>query len=96
MFQYLDAERDWILIHENSKNLALCSVYMAAEVVGGNFLSWNNDLYAMLTVELSFLRDDGYMGDFNGHVGNNLHGIGGNHKHINNKQWQAGQELYNR
>ena len=60
---------------------------MAAEVVDGNFLSWNNDFYAMLTAELSFLRDDGYvcvlMGDFNGHVGNNLHGINGNHSHIN-------------
>ena len=30
MFPYLDAERDWILIHENSKKLAFCSVYMAA------------------------------------------------------------------
>ena len=87
MFPYLDAEREWILIHEMNKKLALCSVYMAAEVVGGNFLSWNNDLYAMLSSELSFLRDDGYicvlMGDFNGHIGNDLYGITGNHIHIN-------------
>ena len=60
---------------------------MAAEVVGATFLSWNNDLYAMLSSELSFLRDDGdicvLMGDFNGHIGNNLYGITGNHSHIN-------------
>ena len=52
---------------------------MAAEVVDGNFLSWNNDLYAMLSSELSFLRDDGYicvlMGDFNEHIGNDFYGI---------------------
>ena len=70
-----------------NKKLAICSVYMAAEVVGGTILSWNNDLYAMLSSELSFLRDDGYicvlMGDFNGHIGNDLYGITGNHIHIN-------------
>ena len=87
MFPYLDAEREWILIHEMNKKLAICSVYMAAEVVGATFLSWNNDLYAMLSSELSFLRDDGYicvlMGDFNGHIGNDSYGITGNHSHIN-------------
>ena len=61
MHHYLDAERDWVLIHENSKKLAFCSIYMAAEIADSGFLVWNNDLYAMITAELSLLRDDGYL-----------------------------------
>ena len=88
MHHYLDAERDWVLIHENSKKLAFCSIYMAAEIADSRFLVWNNDLYAMITAELSLLRDDGYLciflGDFNGHIGNDLNGIVGNNRDINN------------
>ena len=32
MYPYLDNEREWILIHENNSNVAICFVYLAAEV----------------------------------------------------------------
>ena len=57
---------------------------MAAEVKDTGFLVWNNDLYAMKTAELSLLRDDSYYRDFNGHIGNDLNRIVGNHRDINN------------
>ena len=32
MHPYLDAEREWIIVHENGKKLAFFSIYLAAEV----------------------------------------------------------------
>ena len=53
MFPYLDAERSWVLVHEGGRNVAICSVYSAAEAPNSNFGTWNFELYAMITAEMS-------------------------------------------
>ena len=87
MYPYLDNEREWILIHENNSSVALCFVYLAAEVGGENFQVWNAELCAMLQAEITTLREDGYTcslaGDFNGHIGADSQGIPGNNIDIN-------------
>ena len=87
MFQYLDNEREWLLLHENGANVAVCMVYMAAEVVGAEFQAWNGDLISMIQAELVTLREQGYscvlMGDFNGHIGCDSQGVGGNLPDVN-------------
>ena len=87
MYPYLDNEREWILIHENDSKVALCFVYLAAEVGGDIFQVWNAELCAMLQSEISTLREDGYTcslaGDFNGHIGADSQGIPGNNRDIN-------------
>ena len=76
-----------ILFYENNSNVALCFVYLAAEVGGDNFQVWNAELCAMLQAEFSTLREDGYtsslVGDFNGHIGADSQGIPGNNRDIN-------------
>ena len=68
----MDNEQEWILIHENDSNVAICFVYLAAEVGGDNFQVWNAELCAMLQSEIT-ISEDGYMcslvGDFNRHIG---------------------------
>ena len=87
MHPYLDNEREWILIHENDSKVAICFVYLAAEVGGNNFQVWNAELCAMLQAEVTTLREDGYTcslaGDFNGHIGADSQGIPGNNPDIN-------------
>ena len=87
MYPYLDNEREWILIHENNSNVAICFVYLADEVGGDNFHVWTTELCAMLQAEITTLREDGYMcslaGDFNGHIGADSQGIPGNSSDIN-------------
>ena len=61
MYPYLDNEREWILIHENNSNVAICFVYLAAEVGGDNFHVWTAELCAMLQAEITTLREDGYI-----------------------------------
>ena len=60
MYPYLDNEQEWILIHENDSNVAVCLVYLAAEVGGDNFQVWNAELCAMLQSEITILREDRY------------------------------------
>ena len=87
MFPYLDNEREWMLLHENGSNVAVCSVYMAAEVIGADYITWNTDLLSMIQAELASLRGQGYscvlMGDFNGHIGCDAQGVAGNLPDIN-------------
>ena len=82
MFQYLDAEQSWILTHENSAKIVIYSVYMVAKVPDGEFRVWNNELYSMISAELMTIQNEGYevilVGDFNGHVDNDLEGVEGN------------------
>ena len=84
---YLNAERAWILTHENNAKIAICSVYMAAEVPNNEFRVWNEDLYAMIKVEMETIQHEGYevilIGDFNGHVGSDEDGVPGNRGDIN-------------
>ena len=68
---WVENERAWILIHNQGMRLAVCSVYMAAEVMGSTgFKDWNRELYAHIADEISCLEQDVYgciiIGDFNG------------------------------
>ena len=87
MFPNLEAERSWILVHENGKQIAFCSVYCAAEVHNEQFKIWNNELYMMIRYEMETIKSEGFdciiLGDLNGHVGNDDRGIEGNSPDIN-------------
>ena len=87
MFPYLDAERSWVLVHEGGRNVAICLVYIAAEAPNSNFGTWNFELYAMITAEMSTISNEGYecliIGDLNGHIGCDVKGIPGNNTDIN-------------
>ena len=87
-FPTVATEKTWVLIHEGSVKLAVCFVYMAAEITGNTeFKDWNEKLYANLQSDLDTLTGKGYesifMGDFNGHVGNGQTGVEGNHESTN-------------
>ncbi|XP_023340430.1 uncharacterized protein LOC111710556 [Eurytemora carolleeae] len=87
MHPYLDAEWSWLLVHEGGRNVAVCSIYCAAEVHGSSYDSWNFDLHAMVSAEMGTIRNEGYecliIGDFNGHIGCDAQGIPGNNPDIN-------------
>ena len=87
MFPYLDAERSWVLVHGGGRNVAICSVYSAADAPNSNFEKWNFELYAMITAEMSTIGNEGYecliIGDLNGHIGCDAQGIPGNNPDIN-------------
>ena len=87
MFPYLDAERDWVLVHEGGRDLAICSVYLAADVGGTEHIVWNADLINMIQAEMVALTEQGYacllVGDFNGHIGCDDQGVVGNNPDIN-------------
>ena len=42
----------------NNSNVAICFVYLAAEVGGDNFHVWNAELCAMLQAKITTLRED--------------------------------------
>ena len=86
--EHLENERLWLLLLEGQEKVAVCSVYMAAEVAGlDSFKTWNEHLYAALQEEMECLRAEGYkcviIGDLNGHVGDGPGGIGGNRPEVN-------------
>ena len=77
-----------MLIHNNDCKIAVCSVYMAAEVTGNrDFVTWNDCLYSSIQGELRGLELKGYkcmiIGDLNAHVGVPLEGIEGNRPGVN-------------
>ena len=87
MFLHLEAERSWILVHENGRQIAFCSVYCAAEVQNEQFKIWNKELYIMIKHEMETIKGKGFdciiLGDLNGHVGNDDRDIEGNSPDIN-------------
>ena len=85
----INNERPWALVHNNGVKFAVCSVYMAVEVLSNNDLSsWNDTIYSHLQFELARLEDEGYkciiiIGDMNAHIGTpteSRFGITGNKK----------------
>ena len=61
MFPYLDAESDWVLVHEGGRDLAICSVYLAADVGGTEHIVWNADLINMIQAEMVALTEQGLL-----------------------------------
>ena len=86
--EWVGNERAWTLVHNGGCKLAICSIYMAAEVVANNdFRAWNDCVYGILAGEVQCLKNDGYdvmvIGDLNGHIGSGPEGIEGNRPGIN-------------
>lgn len=84
----LSTEKQWILIHEGGVKLAVCFVYVVAEVAGTEgFKEWNVKLYASLQKDWDAMMGAGYeciiLKDLNRHVGNGMNGIEGNHPNVN-------------
>ena len=83
---WVENKRTWIIIH--NLHLAICLVYMAAEVAGGmTYKDWNRELYGCIGNEISSLEQDGYgcvdIGDFNAHIGDTPEGIPRNRPGVN-------------
>ena len=67
-------ERQWLLISNKSEKIAFLHVYIACQSnKSDSFLSWNEDLFYLLTQEAIRLRKQGFavlsMGDFNSRIG---------------------------
>ena len=75
---WVNNERAWILVNNGGGKVAICSVYMAAEVISNNdYRTWNDNIYECIHGEVQILKNDGYhiliIGDMNGHVGTPAH-----------------------
>ena len=86
-------ECSWIRVHNQGMRLAICTVYMAAEIIENTaYQDWNIALYGYLANEIRALQSEGYgcilMGDFSGHVGCPPKGIEGNRHGINFNECQ--------
>ena len=93
---WINSERSWLLVHSGGCKLAICSVYMAAEVTANNdFVAWNDCLYSTIQGELKGFQQTGYncmiIGDMNAHVGDLPEGIVGNRPGVNSN----GRKLLN-
>ncbi len=94
--EWISSERVWILVHNNNCKIAICSVYMAAEVTANNeYIAWNDCIYEALQGEVRSRTEDGYLcmiiGDMNAHVGTPPDGIEGNRPGTNTN----GEKLLN-
>ena len=81
--EWVSSERTWIFVYKNGSNIAICSVYMAAEITANDdYKLWNESLYETIQGELRGLENEGYkcmiMGDMNAHIGTPPLGIDGN------------------
>ena len=86
-------ECSWIRVHNQGMRLAICTVYMAVEIIENTaYQDWNIALYGYLANEIRALESEGYgcilMGDFSGHVGCPPKGIEGNRHGINFNECQ--------
>ena len=81
-------ERVWVTVESQSCKTAVCGLYMGCQFGDDRNADWNNTIYQTLQHESFTLRSQGYrvvfLGDFNGHVGDNIgEGIPGNTHGIN-------------
>ena len=79
--EYIQNERQWLLITSGSDHVAFLHTYIACQGKDDSFLSWNEDLFFLLTQEAKCLKQQGFtilaMGDFNSRVGT-IAGLEGN------------------
>ena len=73
-FQYLTNERQWLFLYSGTGKLAFLHVYIAcANNNSEDFISWNEDLFELISSEAQQLRLQGFsvfaLGDFNSRVG---------------------------
>ena len=71
--QYVSNERQWLLLEGGRRRVALLSTYMACVSSQNDYITWNTDLYTMMTMEARHLRTKGFaiigFGDFNAKIG---------------------------
>ena len=87
-YAYLNNERQWLLVNSGAKRCAFLHIYIACQSSRNNnsFLTWNEDLFSLITQEALELKRQGFvilaMGDFNTRVGR-IKGLEGNTPDIN-------------
>ena len=86
-FKHVENERQWILFDNGRKRLAFLHCYLACQTSrNDDFLEWNEILFELLTTEVTYLKNQGFvilcMGDFNSRVGC-LPGLEGNRPDVN-------------
>ena len=72
--EHIRNERQWLLVNSGKDKIAFLHTYIACQNNrDDSFLSWNEDLFFLLTQEATRLRQQGFtilaMGDFNSRVG---------------------------
>ena len=94
---FVNSERLWITLDSRTSKTAVCGLYLGCQYNDDRHGAWNDAIYSVVQKEAFALRSKGYrvlyLGDFNGHVGNNPHqgGIPGNTAGVN----ANGQRLLN-
>ena len=86
--QYVEKERQWLLIHGDGNNkIAFLNCYIACQSFTSDaFIQWNEHLFHMISKEAVYLKQKGFMllamGDFNTRVGQ-MPGLEGNLPDVN-------------
>ena len=80
--EYIQNERQWLLVNQGKDRCAFLHVYIACQsFTSDSFLKWNEDLFLLIKEEAIKLKQQGFlvlaMGDFNSRVGC-LKGLEGN------------------
>ena len=94
---FVNSERIWVTVQSQSSKTAICGLYLGCQYGDDRYGNWNDTIYQVVQQEAFALRSQGfrivYLGDFNGHIGNNPRdgGILGNKLGVN----QNGLRLLN-
>ena len=72
--KHVENERQWLLIDHGKQKVALLHCYIACQSNKSDaFMQWNEDLFHLMSMEMTILREHGFitlcMGDFNSRVG---------------------------
>ena len=84
---HVENERQWFLVDNGREKLAFLHCYLACQSTrNDDFLQWNEDLFQLMSMEISKLREHGFvilsMGDFNSRVGR-IQGLENNTPDVN-------------
>ena len=85
--KYVAKERQWLLVDNGKERVALLHCYVACQNSrNDDFMRWNEDLFLLMSTELTKLKEQGFMvvcmGDFNSRIGR-LPGLEGNNPDVN-------------
>ena len=88
--RHVENERQWFLIDNGKEKLAFLHCYLACQSTkNDDFLQWNEDLFQLMSMEMSKLREHGFvtlcMGDFNSRVGR-IQGLENNTPDVNKNE----------
>ena len=85
--KYVEKERQWMLLEVGRERVAFLHCNIACQTsCNDDFLTWNEDLFQLLTQETISIRQQGFrvlaMGDFNSRIGQ-IRGLEGNTPDVN-------------